>query len=277
MSRYNAPRNYRTPGPCSASPDELVERHLSVVVHIAREQRASHERRARRSRRSRESRVAGGRAGSIRRTAQRSRLSPSIAFRGAVQDSLRHLDPVSGFPASQRIRSTPSDTSARETAGMYAYGLRGCASLGLSIRRFEKLTSQLRGAGCRIRGTGAQAMAFPVEQLPGGLDDPERTADLAALRAAMDDAFRILPQRAMAVIRWRHFDGRPMKRIVAALCISQGRVSQIHARAMRHLRELEGLRRYGSATDSPEASAGGVRPASSNLGVDDWAWRKGQD
>jgi RNA polymerase sigma factor for flagellar operon FliA len=55
---------------------------------------------------------------------------------------------------------------------------------------------------------------------------------------------RTLSRRARAVIRWHHFDGLTMKRIAERLGVSESRVSQIHAGAIRHLREHAGLRKH---------------------------------
>jgi RNA polymerase sigma factor for flagellar operon FliA len=162
-----------------------------------------------------------------------------------MMDSLRRLDPV-----SRRLRSFQRAAKRATCALGMALGrapedAEVAAHLGLTASRFEKLARELYDAGCEINGTVRMETAvFPVDQLPTGCGDPERLAERTELRATVNAALGILPHRYRAVIRWRHFEGLTMSLIGARLGISEGRVSQIHARAIRRLREYPELRTH---------------------------------
>src|ERR1022692_3980393 len=117
------------------------------------------------------------------------------------------------------------------------------AHVGLTACRFERLARELHESGGAVNGIArTETAAHSVDQLPAGSRDPERLAEMAELRDSLKDALGTLPRRYRAVVRWYHFDGLTMRRIGARLGISEGRVSQIHSRAIRRLREHPGLR-----------------------------------
>jgi len=116
--------------------------------------------------------------------------------------------------------------------------------LKLRVRDWRKLSRTLYEAGCPVNShePGTTGPTEP-DQLPGRWPDPEQLAALAELRAGITEAAQILPPRHRNVIRLYHFDGWSMKQIGARLGVNESRVSQIHAGAMRRLREHPELRK----------------------------------
>ncbi len=235
------------PSRARASRDELVERHQSLVVHIARD----FERRLPACV-SFEDLVSAGNLGLVE-AARRFNTSEGASFptfaryriRGAIMDSLRRIDPLSRRLRSfQRVASQAAETLTMRL-GRRPRDSEVAAYAGLPLCRFERLLRELHEAGGSITGVSRnEACVYPLDLIPARSGDPERLAAMAELRDTVNDALGKLPRRYRAVIRLYHFDGLTMSRIGAKLGISEGRVSQIHAGAIRRLREDRGLQMH---------------------------------
>ena len=238
--------NGKLPDRKRASPDDLAERYRSLVIHVARDF----------GRRLPPS-VTFGDLGRRRKSGTRRGCTPVRCGRRRIIRDLcppSHLGSHRGQPAPDRspfprLRSFQRAASqATETLTM-TLGRRPsdselAAQVGLTTCRFEHLSRELHEAGWAVNGVDRPEAAYPVDQLPAKSRDPERLAEMAELRDTLNDALGILPGRYRAVIRWYHFDGLTMSRIGAKLGITEGRVSQIHSRAIRRLRENPGLRMH---------------------------------
>ena len=246
MSQRKLRANGKMPASARASPDELAERHLSLVIHLARD-----------FQRRLPPCVNFGDlvgAGNLGLVEAACRFDPARGasfatfarhrIRGAMADSLRRLDPVSRRLRSFQKAAKQAADALTVTLGRAPSDAEVAAHVGLPACRFERMSRELNEAGCTVNGSAPRETAvFAVDRLPAGCDDPERLAEWAELRASMNGALRTLPPRDRTVIRLRHFDGWAMKRIAAMLGISEGRVSQIHSGAMRRLREHPELRK----------------------------------
>lgn len=83
---------------------------------------------------------------------------------------------------------------------------------------------------------------------PGEADrssDPYQTFELKRLCEHMHDLLGVLPERERSIVRFHYFEHREFIEIAEMLEISKGRVSQLHTRALKLLRdgyrELHGL------------------------------------
>ena len=238
--------NGKLPDRKRASPDDLAERYRSLVIHVARDF----------GRRLPPSVTFGDLVGAgslgLVEAAHRFDAGEGASFEtfarhriwGAIVDSLRRIDPLSRRLRSfQRAASQATETLTM-TLGRRPSDSELAAQVGLTTCRFEHLSRELHEAGWAVNGVDRPEAAYPVDQLPAKSRDPERLAEMAELRDTLNDALGILPGRYRAVIRWYHFDGLTMSRIGAKLGITEGRVSQIHSRAIRRLRENPGLRMH---------------------------------
>jgi RNA polymerase sigma factor for flagellar operon FliA len=236
----------RVPRLARASPDELVERHLNLVIHVARDfqQRVPPSVTF-------GDLVGAGNLGLVE-AARRFNPAKGVPFpafarhriRGAITDSLRRLDPLSRRLRSFQRAAQEAADRLTVTLGRAPSDAEVAAHIGLTVNRFEGLSRELHEAGYTVNGLAPTTTAeVEVDQLPAGCDDPERMAEWTELRATMNGALRTLPCRHQTVIRWYHFEGWTMKRIAARLGIGESRVSQIHSIAIRQLREHAGLRK----------------------------------
>lgn len=75
----------------------------------------------------------------------------------------------------------------------------------------------------------------PVET--GSGLDPYRSFQLLNLKKRVTLVVEALPERERMIIRWHYFDQMDFKLVGEALQLSKGRISQLHSRALRLLRE----------------------------------------
>jgi RNA polymerase sigma factor for flagellar operon FliA len=82
--------------------------------------------------------------------------------------------------------------------------------------------------------------------------DPEETAAQVELEQRLADALRRLPRRLQVLLALYYFEGLTMKEVGLVLELSESRVSQLHAHAMKQLRAvLEPSEPFSSAIPEP--------------------------
>src|SRR5438445_10286420 len=173
----------RSPGwipAARASPDELAERYLSLVIPIAR----SFQKRLPSSV-DFDDLVGAGNLGLVE-AARRFNPAQGTSFgafaqhriRGAITDSLRRLDPISRCLRSQQKTAERATTELTTNLGRCPTEAETARRLHLSLRCWRRLRWKLYTAGCPVDGypmNGAVAPADP-EKLPGTWADPEQLA-----------------------------------------------------------------------------------------------------
>jgi len=119
----------------------------------------------------------------------------------------------------------------------------------------ERLDSMLEGADDgealeRLADlTLGLALGFALEDSglsaePEGFD-PYRVLELKRLRERLLLIVEALPERERRIVRWHYFEQMDFKLIGAALGLSKGRISQLHARALKLMREgLRSIERF---------------------------------
>ena len=119
-----------------------------------------------------------------------------------------------------------------------------------------------RSARARVKAEGGEAPApasltFP-DRIPGTLEPPDRHAAQAECQRLLNAAAAALPMRLRIVLHAYYHCGQTMRVIGENLGISEGRVSQIHARALRLLRRHFNRLGFRSSADFmlPERIAG---------------------
>jgi RNA polymerase sigma factor for flagellar operon FliA len=159
----------------------------------------------------------------------------SIAIKGAILDALRRATPLSrsGHRSTQRFLSEAdrlhNELGREATLGEIA------ESMGVTPERAAEIKSKTK---------------LQVLSLEGHYFDENKTLDLAAdddtEKRVMDyctarelrDFVDQLPKRERIIIKRRFFQDRSLRQIGQELGVSESRVSQIHARALRLLRQM---------------------------------------
>ena len=222
-----------------ASPDELAERYLGLVIPIAR----SFQKRLPSSV-DFDDLVGAGNLGLVE-AARRFNPAQGTSFaafaqhriRGAITDSLRRIDPVSHSLRSQQKRAERATTELMTNLGRCPTEAETARRLRLSLRRWRRLRWELYQAGCPVNSHpmhGALAQADP-NQLPGTWADPEQLAGMAETRQILDRAISTLPTRHRHVLRLYDYEEWTMKQIGIRLGVDESRVSQIRAAALVRL------------------------------------------
>ena len=222
-----------------ASPDELAERYLSLVIPIAR----SFQKRLPSSV-DFDDLVGAGNLGLVE-AARRFNPAQGASFaafaqhriRGAITDSLRRSDPVSRCLRSQQKGAERATTELMANLGRCPTEAETARRLRLSLRRWRRLRWKLYTAGCPVDGYpmhGALAQADP-DKLPGTWADPEQLAGMAETRQILDRAISTLPTRHRHVLHLYDFEEWTMKQIGIQLGVDESRVSQIRAAALARL------------------------------------------
>jgi len=221
------------------SPEELAERHLSLVIPIAR----NFQKRLPSSVDFGDL-VGAGNLGLVE-AARRFNLAKGTSFgtfarhriRGAIADSLRQIDPVSRCLRSQQKAAERATTGLMAILGRFPTEAETARRLRLSLRGWQKLQSELHEAGCAVNGhpmIGAPVLA-DVDKLPGTWTDPERLAELAETREILNNVIAKLPARHRQVVHFYDFEEWTMKQISIRLGMHESRVSQIRAAALMRL------------------------------------------
>jgi len=94
------------------------------------------------------------------------------------------------------------------------------------------------------------ALGFALEDsglgaAPEGFD-PYRVLELKRLRERLLLIVEALPERERRILKWHYFEQMDFKLVGAALGLSKGRISQLHSRGLKLMREgLRSIERFG--------------------------------
>jgi RNA polymerase sigma factor for flagellar operon FliA len=222
-----------------ASPEELAERHLSLVIPIAR----NFQKRLPSSVDFGDL-VGAGNLGLIE-AARRFDSAKANSFgafarhriRGAIADSLRQIDPVSRYLRSQQKAAERATTELMTNLGRFPTEAETARRLHLSLRCWRRRRWELYEAGCPVNDYPMNRAATPADadKLPGIGGDPERLAALAETREILSRVIARLPTRHRQVLHLYDFEEWTMRQIGIRLGVDESRVSQIRAAALVRL------------------------------------------
>jgi RNA polymerase sigma factor for flagellar operon FliA len=162
----------------------------------------------------------------------------AIRVRGAITDELRGMD---WAVRAVRTRAREVDNVRTQLYAVLSRTPRPeeiATALGLTVADLDALEVNLTRAG--VVSLHALGPAGDGEQLVDGTDGPEmqllRREQLDQLYAAIND----LPHRLRVVVTSYFFEERKMAEIAAELGVTESRISQMRAEAVRALRDRLG-------------------------------------
>jgi RNA polymerase sigma factor for flagellar operon FliA len=180
-------------------------------------------------------------------------LALAAAIAGNMSRRLpRHLD-LQDILQDARVglidAATRYDAKRRVSFGSYARQRVGGAVLD-GLRRLDHLSGHQRAI---VKAEGAEISPEPLhlsppEQIPGVLVAPEQYAACAERECLLAATMDALPARLRLVLRAYYHRGMTMREIGFYLEVSESRVSQLHARALRLLRRYFEMRGFTSAS-----------------------------
>jgi RNA polymerase sigma factor for flagellar operon FliA len=115
------------------------------------------------------------------------------------------------------------------------------------LRSLDWLSRRQRAeVRARVESGGGAVVVLGFDDLPEHLrtvadNDQSSPADLAEQssdRAALKDAVEHLPAREARIVSMHYFEGHAFKDIAVEFGVSEPRISQLHARAVKMLREV---------------------------------------
>lgn len=151
---------------------------------------------------------------------------------GAILDALRSLDWV---PRTVRQRVREIDRAYEALEGE----LGRAPSDGELAGRLRISTRELDVLRQRMNGTAVISLEEPYvsDTLEDKESDVTTEIERDEMRAELVAAVEALPLPERTVIRRYYFNGETLREIKSALGVSESRVSQIHAKAVQHLRQ----------------------------------------
>lgn len=120
--------------------------------------------------------------------------------------------------------------------GHYAH-IRVRSAILDELRAQDWLSRRARKSVARTHGSDVSTAILPFDE-SSPASDPSADEQLAAEqdRSALDRAIDELPERERLIVRMHYFGDVQLKTIAKELGISAPRVTQLHARAMAHIR-----------------------------------------
>ncbi|MCA0437204.1 MAG: sigma-70 family RNA polymerase sigma factor [Austwickia sp.] len=178
-------------------------------------------------------------------------------IRGALLDELRSADwATRSLRAKVRRRDAIHDELAARL-GRRPTDAETAAAMGVEVGELSRLEVDLH-ASVVLRldvitdAVGADAV------LPATDDTPEAQMVLRERQAYLRDAVDALPERLRAVVRGCFFDDRPMRELADRLGVTESRISQMRAEALRMLREGLNSQLDPAMVDEPDNTGGAV-------------------
>jgi RNA polymerase sigma factor for flagellar operon FliA len=163
-------------------------------------------------------------------------------IRTTIQDALRSLDPL---PRSLRTKSKEierTQTALANERGFWPADSDVAEQLGISVDRLRRLQQDINRTVVSLENatdaggddTGTSWLATLAEDDPE--TDPEARLDNVEMRLILRQAIAALPERERLLLTLYYGQGQSMRTISERLGISESRVSQLHARALKLLR-----------------------------------------
>ncbi len=162
-------------------------------------------------------------------------------IRGSMIDAFRRMDRLSRT-MRQKARDVQRAQSELEMSlGRTPTEAESADHLGLSLPQFREAASNARWVTVsldRMLEKDDDGDSFPAAEMPTADEDIDFTKGLdeRELREELAKAVQVLPERERLVVSLYYVEHLTMKDIANVLSVSETRVSQLHAQAVKRLR-----------------------------------------
>ncbi len=157
-------------------------------------------------------------------------------IRGALLDELRSADwATRSLRAKVRKRDAVHDELAAQL-GRRPSDAETAAAMGVDVAELERLDADLHSSVV-LRLDVITDTVGADSVLPSTADTPEAALVARERQAYLRDAIEVLPERLQVVIRGCFFEDRPMRELAEELGVTESRISQMRAEALKMLRE----------------------------------------
>jgi RNA polymerase sigma factor for flagellar operon FliA len=164
-----------------------------------------------------------------------------IRIRGAMLDELRSMDWVSRTIRRQSSKLEGTRKQLRQELGRDATDVEMAEELGVNLEQYFELIHKLRPVllvSFENLGIGADGERRSFSQFledPKAID-PSQVAYFRQLRALLGELIEQLPEKQRVVITLYYFDHLNLKEVGKVLEVTESRVSQLHAQAVKSLK-----------------------------------------
>lgn len=182
-------------------------------------------------------------------------------IRGAILDSLRSLDwgPKKLRQQSRQLQDAQQRLTARLHRTPEETEIAG--EMGLTLEAYQQLVTELHGlhiGSLHEPRSGDGSEEEEIDFIPARSDEnPFHQCVKGEMISRLSKAIQALPDRERTVMTLYYYEEMSMRDISLALKVSEGRISQVHTRAVNRLKEA--MRE--SAGFKPVRSARMVRQA----------------
>ncbi len=178
-------------------------------------------------------------------------------IRGALLDELRSADwATRSLRSKVRKRDAVHDSLAADL-GRRPTDAETAIAMGVSVQDLEQLDADLHSSVVlRLDVITASVGADAV--LPSTTATPEATLVARERVAYLRDAIDVLPERLQVVIRGCFFEDQPMRELAEELGVTESRISQMRAEALKMLKDGLNSQLNPSMVASPGPNPGAV-------------------
>jgi RNA polymerase sigma factor FliA len=164
-------------------------------------------------------------------------------IRGAILDELRALDWVPRSVRQKARELQRTYAKLENDFGRLPYDDEVCESLGISLKEYEDLLSEVTPAtlisleeAMPDRSSDSKELRVIDTIEDPGSSNPLRELGFAEVKEILKDAIANLPEKEKLVVALYHYEELTLKEIGVVLDITESRVSQIHSKAILKLR-----------------------------------------
>lgn len=178
-------------------------------------------------------------------------------IRGALLDELRSADwATRSLRAKVRKRDAVHDELAAQL-GRRPTPSEIAAAMSIDVAELERLDADLHSSVV-LRLDVITDTVGADSVLPSTADTPEAALIARERQAYLRDAIEVLPDRLQVVIRGCFFEDRPMRELAEELGVTESRISQMRAEALKMLREGMNAHLDPTLITEPANSGGAV-------------------
>lgn len=162
-----------------------------------------------------------------------------LRIRGAIIDALREQDWV---PRSQRQRAHDLEKASRKLSselGRTPTDQEVADHLKVPLAEYREMSRNstlMSVVSLDDLGVGDDSKRDILEVLQGEGDDPDSLFEARNATATLAEAIRSLPQKEKVVVSLYYYEDLTLKEIGQVLSVTESRVSQIHTKAVEHLK-----------------------------------------
>ncbi len=165
-----------------------------------------------------------------------------IRIKGAMLDELRALDWVPRSVRQVAAKMEKERTGLEQKIGRQARPEEVARAMGVTVERYHELRDRSGGPGMvSFEDIGVEAgddqRSFLECVEDPGAQLPDDETNQRAIMTLMEDTIRSLPERQRLVVSLYYLEELNLKEIGAILGVTESRVSQIHTKAIKTLRQ----------------------------------------